>query len=164
VGIALIARLDRAVAFIAAALLVALLVVVSLGVVTRALEDPLIWTDEASRFLMIWIACLGWTLAGRKRAHIRIRFFVDLLPAAMRRGTEVFMQCAVTLFGAMVAWYGLDLVVRNVALEATTLPVTMSVMYLPVALVGIATALQAGSELAEILRGVPPADTPVEIE
>ena len=143
---------DRAVGWLSAVLLVGLLVTVSLGVFTRAWEDPLIWTDEVSRFLMIWLACLGWTMASRKRAHIRIRFFVDLLPASARHGVEIFMQCAVTLFGVLVAWYGVDLVTRNIALEATTLPITMSVMYAPVSLVGLATALQGLSEVIDGCR------------
>ncbi len=44
---------DRATAWIACALVVALLGGVSLGVITRQIGEPLIWTDELSRFLMV---------------------------------------------------------------------------------------------------------------
>ncbi len=76
----LVGGFDQAAAFIACALVVALLGCVALGVVTRSLGDPLIWTDELSRFLMVWLAVFGWILASRKRIHVRIRFFQDLLP------------------------------------------------------------------------------------
>ncbi len=144
---------DRVTAILAGLLLAALLLVVSLGVVTRGLNDPFAWTDEASRFLMIWLACTGWALAGRKRAHIRIRFFMSLLPLRMQRAAETAMQAAVVLFGGLVALWAVDLVRRNAALEATTLPISMALMYVPVVLVGIATALQGASELVESLRG-----------
>jgi len=66
---------DKAAAFVGCGLVIALLVCVALGVVTRALGEPLIWTDELSRFLMVWLAVFGWVLASRKRIHVRIRFF-----------------------------------------------------------------------------------------
>ena len=55
--------LDRAIEALACIILIALLLCVTLGVVTRALDDPLIWTDEISRFLMVWLAVFGWILA-----------------------------------------------------------------------------------------------------
>jgi len=81
------------------------------------LGDPLVWTDEVGRFLMIWLAVLGWLLASRKRIHIRIRFFVDRLPAAWRPSVELVLQLAVALFGALTVWYGRDLVSRNLDIE-----------------------------------------------
>jgi len=149
----LIRHLDAALAFAAALLLCLVLLCVSLGVVTRALGDPLIWTDEVARFLMIWLAVLGWLLASRKRVHIRIRFFVDRLPAISRPTVERVLLLAVALFGALTAWYGSDLVRRNLDIEATTVPVSMSVVYLPIVLAGLATLLQALAETVERLRG-----------
>lgn len=144
--------LDAALRLLAILLLVALLGVVTAGVVSRGLGEPLIWTDEVSRFLMIWLACVGWMLASRKRAHIRIRYFADKLPARARRGGELAIQAAMCLFGALVAWHGWTLVGRSLELEATTVPVPMATMYLPVVLAGAATALQALGEIAEGLR------------
>jgi hypothetical protein len=38
-------------------------------VITRALDDPLIWTDEMARLLLVWVAALGWMLATRRRGR-----------------------------------------------------------------------------------------------
>lgn len=143
---------DRGLAVAAMMLLLALLGSVSAGVITRAAGDPLIWTDEVSRFLMIWLAAVGWLLASRRRAHIRVRYFVDKLPGLPREVVERGLLMAVCAFGAMVAFYGFDLVTRNWDIEATTVPLSMSVMYAPVVLVGIGTALQA---LGELFSGLP---------
>jgi TRAP-type C4-dicarboxylate transport system permease small subunit len=143
--------LDRAAALIACALVVALLGVVTLGVVTRALNDPLIWTDELSRFLMVWLAVFGWILASRKRIHVRIRFFQDLLPATGHRAAEFGIQLALLVFGALVCWYSVGLVIKNHDLEATSMPVSMSWMYAPMVLAGIVTALQGLVEVIETL-------------
>ena len=149
---ALAGGFDRAVALVACGLVVALLVCVALGVVTRALRDPFIWTDELSRFLMVWLAVFGWVLATRKRIHVRIRFLQDRLPVAAHRFVEIAIQAAMTLFGALVAAYAFRLVGKNHDLEATSLPISMSWLYAPLVLGGAVTALQGAIEVIGAVR------------
>ena len=55
---------DRALEAAACLLLLVLLLTVLAGVVSRAAGDPLIWTDEGARLVMVWLACFGWMIAG----------------------------------------------------------------------------------------------------
>src|SRR5690348_6525492 len=87
--------LDAATRALAAVTLTALTLAVLAGVISRALGDPYAWTDEASRILMIYVAALGWVLASRGRAHIRIRFFHDLLPARWWGVSETLINAAI---------------------------------------------------------------------
>lgn len=150
------AGVDRALRWSTFGLIAALLVCVMLGVITRALRDPFIWTDEVSRFLMIWLACFGWMLASRRRAHIRIRFFQDLLSKRAGRYSEIVIQCAVLVLGALLFWYGVDLVVRNHDLEALTIPISMSWLYVPIVIAGLVTLVQAASEIIHNFRASKP--------
>jgi TRAP-type C4-dicarboxylate transport system permease small subunit len=155
---ALAAAFDKASLFVCCALVIALLGCVSLGAVTRGLGDPLIWTDELSRFLMVWLAVFGWIVASRKRIHVRIRFFQDRLPQRAHKATEIAIQSAMTLFGALVTAYSIGLIGKNQELEATTLPISMAWMYAPMVLGGAISALQGASEVIEtLLRLRPPA-------
>jgi TRAP-type C4-dicarboxylate transport system permease small subunit len=150
--IALRRALDRAIEWFAFGLIGALLVTVMLGVVTRALNDPLIWTDEISRFLMVWLAVFGWLLASRRRAHIRIRFFHDLLPKRAWCVWEIALQAAVALLGVLLAGYSVALVTRNLDMAALTVPIAMAWMYVPMVLAGLLTVAQAIGEIVEHLR------------
>jgi len=143
---------DRAMEAVAALLIVALLVTVTLGIVTRAMGEPLIWTDEVSRFLMLWVAVVGWMMASRRRVHIRIRFFHDMMPARGWRSAEALMQFAMMLFGALTLWYSIHLVQANYDLEATTVPLSMGLLYAPMVLAGLVTLLQGLGEFIENLR------------
>lgn len=143
---------DRTMEVVAAILLVALLVTVTLGIVTRAVGEPLIWTDEVSRFLMLWVAVVGWILASRRRAHIRIRFFHDMLPVRAWRAAEALMQLAMILFGALTTWYSIHLAQANYDLEATTVPLSMGLLYAPMVLAGLVTLLQGLREFIDNLR------------
>jgi TRAP-type C4-dicarboxylate transport system permease small subunit len=150
---ALAGAFDKVAAFVCGALVTALLGCVSLGAATRTLGQPLIWTDELSRFLMVWLAVFGWIAASRKHLHVRIRFFQDLLPPRAHRAAEIAIQLALTLFGVLVAGYGAGLIGKNADLEATTLPLSMAWMYAPMVLAGAITAAQGAAEVVATLQG-----------
>ncbi len=154
----LIACLDLALNWIAILAVGGLTLCVMLGVISRAFNNPFDWTEELSRFLMIWVAALGWVLATRRGLHIRIRFFHDLLPRFWWSAAEIVMQLAVAVFGLLVVVYGVELVQRNVDIEATTVPLTMMWIYVPLVLGGVAATLQAIADIAGAWRGV--ADAP----
>lgn len=142
---------DRAIEVFAVIVLAAMLTAVMLGVITRALDDPLIWTDELSRYLLVWTAGLGWIIASRRRVHIRITFFIDLLPQALHRVAEFLIQLSVLVFAVLLIWQGLELVERNADLEATAMPVSVSWLYAPLVLIGLYVAAQAVAEAGQAL-------------
>jgi TRAP-type transport system small permease protein len=152
---------DRGIAVLAGLVVVLLALAVLAGVVSRGLGEPFIWTDEAARFLMVWLACLGWILAGRSHSHIRVRFFLEKVPVRWRALVEIAMQAFVVLFGLLTAWYGAELVGRNLEIEATTLPIVMAWVYVPVVFTGLATAGQGLADLVGQFRqpGVIPTAT-----
>lgn len=154
---------DRLLQAVAGALVVALLATVTAGVVSRALNHPLSWTDEASGFLMVWLACLGWMIATRHGAHIRIRVFQDKLPLGSWRVIECAILLAVALLGAVVAWYSVHLIRTNADIEALALPLSTAWMYVPLLPAGLVTVGQALADLWQVLRGghVPAQESPL---
>jgi len=149
----LLAWADRLLMAVAGLVVVVLLGTVTAGIVSRALNHPLGWTDEASGFLMVWLACLGWMLATRHGAHIRINVFQDKLPRTAWRATEVAILLSVALVGAVVAWYSVHLIRTNADMEALSLPVSAAWLYVPLLPAGIVTLLQALADLVVVLRG-----------
>ena len=140
----------------AGSLTVILLLTVTAGILFRAAGQPLSWTDEASGFLMVWLACLGWMIATRRNAHIRIRFFQDKLPAQPRRWTEVVIQIGMALLGGVIAWNSVHLIKTNSDIEAMALPLSVAWMYVPMLPAGLMTLGQALVDLwAQITGSVP---------
>ena len=110
------------------------------------------WTDALSRFRMVWLALVGWILASRKRIHVRIRYFQDHLPARAHKAVELCIQAALAIFGVLITWYSVGLVVKNHDLHALSLPISMGWMYVPMVLAGVVTAVQGASEVGETLH------------
>jgi TRAP-type C4-dicarboxylate transport system permease small subunit len=146
-GLTLLRGFDRALQAFACVLLLMLLGCVMWGVVTRALGDPSIYTDEGTRFLMAWLAATGWMIAGRSRAHVRIRFFHNLLPPRWWEATEVVIQLALVVFGLGIAGYAIVMFHNNLGLAATSLPISMVWLYMPLIPAALLIALQAAADI-----------------
>jgi TRAP-type C4-dicarboxylate transport system permease small subunit len=148
----LLAWADRLLMAMAGAIVVVLLATVMAGVISRAVNHPLAWTDEASGVLMVWLACLGWMLATRHSAHIRINVFQDRLPRAPWRATEAAILLAVALLGAVAAWTSVPLIRSNADIESLALPISTAWLYVPLLPAGLLTMLQALADLRRVIR------------
>jgi TRAP-type C4-dicarboxylate transport system permease small subunit len=137
---------DQGLRALACFLLLGLLFTVMWGVLTRAWGNPSVYTDEGSRFLMAWLAACGWMLAGRSRAHVRIRFFQNLLPGRVWEATELVIQLIIVVFGFAIAGYGVALVLRNYNIDATSLPVSMAWLYFPIIPAALVMGVQAAAD------------------
>lgn len=88
----------------------ALLVPVTLQVFSRYTDliPTLIWTEEAARFLLVWMIMLGATIAVRLRGH----FDIDLLPepktARGKAMSRLVVDLIVAAFGVAFLWVGAD--------------------------------------------------------
>ena len=73
------------------------------GVLSRfVLHIPMMWLEEASRYLMVTGAYIGVSMATRERAHLVLTFMVDVLPEKIRRvviiAREIISIAAYVLF------------------------------------------------------------------
>jgi len=89
------------------ALMGAMAVFVFANVVSRYLLNfSIIWVEELTRYMMVWVGFLGAGLVLRLGAHIAVEAFQDLLP---RRAAQVLRAGIVALLAATFAamtWLG----------------------------------------------------------
>ena len=52
------------------------------------LNSSLYWSDEIVRYLFVWLTFLGAAVAVRDKAHIRVEFFIEKMPAKLRFGIK----------------------------------------------------------------------------
>ena len=70
--------LGRAVALVAAAILVFEVGLLFCGVVARyVFHRPLIWADELASTLFVWLSVLGAVIAMQRSAHMRLTAFIS---------------------------------------------------------------------------------------
>ncbi len=92
----------------------AMTIVVLLGVFFRyVIQQPLSWSEEVARYLMIWAASLAVSIGIMKREHIGITLFIHTLPAVVQRYLAVVVNLLVLWFLWILTKYGYYMAVEG---------------------------------------------------
>ena len=84
--------LDRWVTYVCAVLLGAMTVAVLTGVLFRyVFQSPIGWTEEISRYLMIWAASLAISIGVKHNEHIGITILIDSVRNRIVKGILVML-------------------------------------------------------------------------
>lgn len=99
-------RYERLLEWIVIALMAALAVEVTAGVLFRTFGASLVWYDEIAAILLAWLTFYGSALAAAKRAHIGCPEVVAMLPAGARVAARAFADVLVIAFFLLLGWAG----------------------------------------------------------
>jgi TRAP-type C4-dicarboxylate transport system permease small subunit len=97
---------ERFLEWIAIALMVALAVEVTAGVIFRYAGHSLVWYDEVATVLLAWVTFYGSALAVLKHAHLGVPEIVRMMPPTLRVVATMFAQACTLGFFALLAWTG----------------------------------------------------------
>ena len=106
-----------------------LAVIVALQVVARLMKISLPWTEELSRFLLVWLTFLGCTLAIYRKSHLSVNFVVDMMPAKLQKVCHIFTRLVMIVFFTIVLVYGARLSAISMKNLSTTLSWPMGIVY-----------------------------------
>ena len=135
-----------------------LALLVCAAVVLRKFGAPLIWYDEVASIMLAWLTYYGAALAALNRAHLGVPSIV----AALSRGPRVALltggEILVIGFFALVAWFGLQVIIilegdHLISLPWVPVSFTQSVIPIGAVLFIIAELLTFPERLAEAWRG-----------
>jgi len=88
------------------ALMVALAVEVTAGVVFRYAGHSLVWYDEVATVLLAWVTFYGSALAVLKHAHMGVPELVRMMPRNPRVAVTLVAQACTLAFFVVLAWAG----------------------------------------------------------
>lgn len=120
------------------------------------LRNPSSFTEEAARYLMIWVGLLGSAYATGRKSHLALDLITGRLQGARKRISEIIIQACVLLFaagvmvggGARLVWIQLSLGQQSAALQ-----LKLGYVYLAVPLAGAFIVIYSLYALADALRG-----------
>lgn len=129
--------------------LVAVLVMTMLTLLQVVLRyvfrTPLVWTEEASVFLMIWMAFVGAGVAMRRGAHVAMTLLVERMPSGLSQALIALSRILVLAFLAVLAWQGwlLAMSVGGQRSPALAIPMAWPYLTMPFGALFMATQLVA---------------------
>lgn len=104
-------RLAKIVEHVVVALMIILIGMVWLGIFVRYFgEIEISFTEEASRYLMIWVALLAVSIGISRREHIGVLFVIDRFPPLGRRILLALIDIITFAFFTVLVVYSANLI------------------------------------------------------
>lgn len=137
------AKINTIVEAIVAALMLALVLDVWLGVVDRYFFHwQLPWPETLARYLMIWAAMLAVSSGIARRDHIGLTAFIMVLPYPLRRAMLIAMDMLALALFLYVAWYGIAFTQSGAPRQAMIFGVSLAPFFAAIPVAAFLSSLQ----------------------
>lgn len=102
------------------------------------LAHPSVWTEEAARYVFVWLSLVGVSIATGEKADVAIDYFVRKTPLAMQRVLEIAAYLSTLTFAVVVmVWGGWTNSAQTWDQANPVLPISAGVLYLAVPVAGV---------------------------
>ena len=134
------------------ALMLALMVIFTIAqVVCRTWFVSLSWSEEATRFLLIWSTFLGASCVYRHNGNIAITVIQNLFPKNTQKNLRALIHGLCLVLFIILCWYGFLYCSRQVR-TASAIPIKMKYIYMCLPVSMVIMSVHAAVMLFEELR------------
>lgn len=112
-------------------LFVCLFLLVVIQVVSRyVFNDPLPWTEELSRFALVWMVFFGSIATMRDGEHIEVNVLISVIPKRYHFIFFTISKIFVVIFMATLIYLGVLNAMNNMMQRSSVLQISMGYAYL----------------------------------
>lgn len=148
-----IRRLTRLVEWILVALSILIFVVVFLQVLFRyLLRQPLFWSEELPRYLLIWMCFLAAALAQKHDAHINITLCLTPFSERARRALKILTEVVILVFLWILIYSGGLVTSITAHHRSTALQLPMGLVYAALPVGAILMSIYLFLQIADGVR------------
>jgi TRAP-type C4-dicarboxylate transport system permease small subunit len=127
----------------------AIFITILIQITGRLIRNPAPWTEEATRFLFIWMIFLGIGMGFRRCESTRITIFLDYMPSVIRRFSKwIYILSSIGFFVFMII-YG-----ANLAQQQFKMNEIGSAFMIPMWLVGISVPVSGVIGILGVIENV----------
>jgi TRAP-type C4-dicarboxylate transport system permease small subunit len=100
--------LDKIVEVVIVLMLGAMVVITGAQIVCRIFFTSLSWSEEATRYFLIWSTLLGAGCVYKHSGHISITVLQDVFPKKVKYCMQILVHALCILLFALIVWYGVQ--------------------------------------------------------
>lgn len=119
---------------------------------------PFAWSEEAARFLFLWIVFLGAAYLVRLNGHIAISLLTNRFPTRLRTMVYIVMQALILVFAIALCWHGADVAWKVRKLPTIALGISSVWEYAAVPISAGLIAVRTGVNMLRATREGAPKD------
>jgi C4-dicarboxylate transporter DctQ subunit len=132
--------------------LIMTLVVATQVICRYLLGASLTWSEEASRYLLIWITFLGGSIAFKRGMHTGFDAVVRALSPQARRAARLVTLLAIVTFLVIAGLKGMQLALFNMAQRSPAMRLPMGTVYLAIPTGCLLMLVYAADQLVHLVR------------
>ncbi|MEA1940130.1 MAG: TRAP transporter small permease [Candidatus Caldatribacteriota bacterium] len=111
-------------------MLAAMTIIITAQIICRVFFTALSWTEELSRYLLVWGSLLAATIAYKQGSHIAINFIVEKLKDKRRKTITIFTNIMTIIFFLIGINYGIKMISLQIFQTSPALLIPMKIIYL----------------------------------
>lgn len=134
-------------------------IVVFINVIFRWIGASLRWSEELSRYLLVWVTFMGGAYGVKTYAHIGVEAFTILLPVKARKVLSIIVAICGIVLCSVILYFGIRLVNMNFQTNQLTPAMRIPIAYMYMAIpIGMACfiiryVLNIHAAIKELLQG-----------
>lgn len=131
--------------------IVAMIFSITFQIIFRVFFESLTWTEELSRYLLVWSTFLGATLAYKRGMHISVTFVVELFPKKMKKMIVILSILLSMIFFVVAVVFGLKYMNMQIFQVSAALRIPMKWVYMVIPIGFIVMIIHAITGILEEL-------------
>lgn len=100
-------------------------------------NNILYWADELSRYLFIWIAMLGSSVASRSLLHIGVDILTDALKGKSKKLIQIISYICLFVVLTIIIISGAQQTLKQINQKAITMPFSMAWIFISIPVLGV---------------------------
>lgn len=125
-------------------------------------QNPLRWTEEMARYLMIWLVLMASAVAMRNKSHLQVDVLTSALPRNPKRILTWVVDVLTIVFLSVMTYYGIQVVITTMAQTSPAMQVPMALIYAAFPTGGILMILELVVRLVNSFKNPEEMDGPRE--
>lgn len=94
------------------------------------LNSPLVWTEELSRYLLVWITFFGINYGLKRNKHIKMEFFFKMMPEFSQHIVVILTQTLLIYFMIRLFNPTYDFIRMQMNIASSAMQVNMGLVYI----------------------------------
>ncbi len=136
-------------------LFVGLTAVISLQVLSRyVIQEPFLWSEEAGRFLLFWVALTGAAISVKRKRHFVIDFFKieSVKKKSIRISLQIFPDICILLIGLIMVIYGYQYCQDGALRMGRLLVISMKYVFAAIPISGVTIIIYSVFNIIETIK------------
>ncbi|GHS97673.1 hypothetical protein AGMMS50276_18140 [Synergistales bacterium] len=139
--------------YLLAAFMAAITVVVFVQVVYRQLGHSLPWSEEFTRYLLVWITMIGASEGVKRASHVGVEVFTLYLPMKLRKLVNILSLLVCLAFCVIVVYFS-SLIIRLQMVNHQITPAMQIPMWYAYAALPVGSVLMSIRYIQVIIRSI----------